>query len=80
LGAVVRIAEFADRVVVAGNPFVVVYCRVTVTNPTDAAIAPDPEPSAGLVPIRSAPATVSPHSSAVHDYVVAADRFEGPYR
>jgi hypothetical protein len=39
----------------------------------------DPQPSAGLVPLNSAPDQVSPGATVDHDYVVAADRFGGTY-
>jgi hypothetical protein len=77
--AVVTITEFADRVVIGGNAFVAVYCRVEVTNPSNRAVDADPKPSPGLVPIDTAPTEVGPHSSVVHDYVVAADRFGNDY-
>ncbi|HXW81379.1 MAG TPA: hypothetical protein VEJ84_17890 [Acidimicrobiales bacterium] len=78
-GARVSITEFADRVVLGGDAFVVVYSRVAVTNPTDHVITADPEPSLGLVPLDSAPDAVAPHATADHDYAVAADRFGGAY-
>lgn len=74
-GAVVTITEFADRVVVGGDPFVAVYCRVAVDNSTDRPVAADPDPSPGLVVLASAPTTVPAHGTATHDYVVAVDRF-----
>src|SRR5262249_58372320 len=43
----VTITEFADRVTIAHHPFVVVYARVTVTNPTDATTVAPPGPSRG---------------------------------
>jgi hypothetical protein len=78
-GAVVSITEFADRLVIDGHAYVAVYARVAVANPTDHAVTADPDPSSGLVPIATAPDTVAPHASAVHDYVVAADRFGHSY-
>jgi hypothetical protein len=78
-GAVVTITEFADQVIIAGNAYVVVYSRVEVTNRGNRVLDADPEPSPGLVPINMAPNRVGPHSSASHDYVVAADRFGNNY-
>ena len=46
-GATVSITEFADRVVLGGAPFVAVYSRVHVANPTDHTITADPGASAG---------------------------------
>jgi hypothetical protein len=75
----VSITEFADRVTIGGRSFVVVYARVTVTNPTDATAVAAPGPSRGLVPLANAPDRVAPHSSAVHDYAIAVDRFGAAY-
>jgi hypothetical protein len=74
-GATVSITEFADEVVLGGNPFVAVYSRVHVANPTGHSVTAGPEPSPTLVPLDSAPDTVAPHASVNHDYVVVADRF-----
>jgi hypothetical protein len=76
-GATVSITELADRVVLGGDPFVAVYARVAVHNPTDRPVVADPDPSPGLVPLDAAPDTVPPHRTVRHDYVVAADRFGG---
>jgi hypothetical protein len=78
-GVAVVITEFADRVVVDAHGFVAVYARVAVTNPTNAFVVADPFPSSGLVPLSVAPARVLPHASAVHDYVLAVDRFGNSY-
>jgi hypothetical protein len=77
--AAVVITEFADRVVLGGHAYVAVYSRVAVTNPTNGDIVADPYPSAGLVPLATAPDRVAPHKSATHDYVVAVDRFGNSY-
>ena len=78
-GADVAITEFADRVVLDGDAYVAVYCRVAVSNPTGRVIVLDPGASTGLVPLDSAPDAVPPHTSVRHDYVVASDRFGGTY-
>ncbi|HEY1703088.1 MAG TPA: hypothetical protein VGG75_25590 [Trebonia sp.] len=78
-GADVSITNFGDRVVIAGNPYVLVYSRVQVHNPASRPLTVDPEPSAGLVPLNSTPDQVAPGATADHDYVVAADRFGGAY-
>ena len=79
-GVGVAITEFADRVVVGGHAYVAVYARVAVTNPHERrrSVA-NPFPSPGLVPLATAPDRVAPHASAVHDYVIAVDRFGGSY-
>ena len=74
-GATVSITEFADRVVLTGDPYVAVYCRVRVSNPTSRAVTADPDPSPALVPLDAAPDTVPAHHTVHHDYVVATDRF-----
>jgi hypothetical protein len=78
-GVAVVITEFADRVVLAGRAYVAAYCRIAVTNPTNGEVVADPFPSAGLVPLATAPSRVAPHASAVHDYVIAVDRFGSSY-
>lgn len=78
-GAAVRITEFADRIVIGGHPYVAVYSRVRVGNPTHDALDVDPQASPGLVPLVRASNTVAPHHSVDHDYVVASDRFGGTY-
>ena len=49
-GAKVTITNFGDRVVIGGNPFVLIYSRVSVHNPTGQTVTVDPQPTAGLVP------------------------------
>lgn len=78
-GAKVSITNFGDRVVIGGNPYVLIYSRVAVHNPTSATVTVDPEPTAGLVPLNSASDSVSPGQTVDHDYVVAEDRFGGTY-
>ena len=74
-GAKVSITEFADRVVLGGNPFVAVYSRVRVANPTAHTVTADPEASPSLIPLDAAPDAVPPHHAVDHDYVVVSDRF-----
>src|SRR5437764_1076003 len=78
-GAKVSITNFGDRVVIGGNPFVLIYSRVAVHNPTGQTVTVDPQPSAGLVPLNSASNQVKPGATVDHDYVVAEDRFGGTY-
>jgi hypothetical protein len=75
----VAITEFADKLDLAGDSYVVVYCRVAIDNPTDHVLVADPDPSPGLVPLNAISDAVAPHGSVVHDYVVAADRFGHDY-
>ncbi|MGO9856373.1 MAG: hypothetical protein ACLPYY_15170 [Acidimicrobiales bacterium] len=76
-GATVSITEFADRVVLGGSPFVAVYSRVRVANPTTHTVTADPEASPSLIPLDAAPDSVPPHHVVDHDYVVVSDRFGG---
>ena len=78
-GASVSISEFADEVTLGGNPFVAVYARVHVDNPTGHALTVDPEASANLVPLDSASDTVTPHHAVDHDYAIVSDRFGASY-
>ncbi len=76
-GATVSITEFADEVVLGGTPFVAVYSRVRIANPTGHTVTVDPGASTALVPLDEAPDAVPPHQAVDHDYVVASDRFAG---
>jgi hypothetical protein len=78
-GATIAISEFADEVVLGGNPFVAVYARVHVDNPTGHALTIDPGASSTLVALGSASNTVAAHHAVDHDYVVASDRFGATY-
>ena len=78
-GAAVAITEFADRILVGGHPYVAVYSRVQVTNPTAHPVTVDPQPSSSLVPLNTSPDLVQPGKVVDHDYVVASDRFDGSY-
>jgi hypothetical protein len=78
-GAKVSITNFGDRVMIDGNPYVLIYSRVAVHNPTSQTVTVDPQPSSGLVPLNSAPDQVGPGATVDHDYVVAEDRFGGTY-
>ncbi|MGD0378954.1 MAG: hypothetical protein ABSC30_03110 [Acidimicrobiales bacterium] len=78
-GAIVSITEFADKLEINGDAYVAVYSRVAVRNSTDRVVMADPDASAGLVPLDTAPNSVKPHASVTHDYVVAVDRFGDYY-
>ena len=69
-GATIRITEFADRVTLGGNPFVAVYARVRVVNPTAHPLTIDPQASAALVPLDDAPNASPPHHAVDHDYAI----------
>jgi hypothetical protein len=78
-GAVVSITEFADRVVLGGDAYAVVYSRIAVTNPTDRVLVENPDASPAMVALHLAPDAVGPHAAVVHDYAVTADRFGHQY-
>jgi hypothetical protein len=78
-GARIAITEFADRIVVAGHPYVAVYSRVRVSDPTAHPITVDPEASPSLVALDAGSDTVQPGRAVDHDYVVASDRFGASY-
>ncbi len=78
-GASVRITEFGDRIVLGGDAYVVVYCRVAVTNSTSQAVSAAPDPSPGLVTLAAGSDIVPSGATSVHDYAVAVDRFGNLY-
>jgi len=74
-GAHVAITEFADQVTIGRHAYVVVYARVTMSNPTDRVIFVSPEPSRGLIALDRAGNGVDAHRTASDDYAVVVDRF-----
>jgi hypothetical protein len=78
-GATISITNFGDDVSIGGHAYVIIYSRVSVTNPTGAPITVDPQPSAGLVPLNKASDTVPAHATVNHDYAVPSDKFGGSY-
>ena len=78
-GATVSITNFGDDVRIGGHAYVIIYSRVSVSNPTGAPVTVDPQPSAGLVPLNTAPDTVPAHATVNHDYAVPSDKFGGSY-
>ena len=74
-GATVAITEFADEIVLGDHPYVAVYSRVRVANPSGHAVDVNPQASPALLALGGAPDTVPAHGSVNHDYVVLADRF-----
>jgi hypothetical protein len=78
-GLRVAITEFADKVTINADAFVVVYARVAVTNPTARTITGDPKPTPGFVQLARGPVRVSPKRTSTHDYAIAVDRFGAAY-
>jgi hypothetical protein len=73
----VAIKEFADKVTIGGNPFDLIYTRVSVTNNGSAAVTIDPGGTGtNLLRLTSSSLnTVQPGTTSNHDYVVAVDNF-----
>jgi hypothetical protein len=73
----VAIKDFADKVTIGGNPFLLVYTRVSVTNNGTAAVTIDPNGTGpNLLRLTSTTLnTVQPGQTSNHDYVVAVDNF-----
>jgi hypothetical protein len=78
-GATISITNVGDDVTIGGHAYVIIYSRVSVTNPTASTISIDPQASAGLIPLNSAPDAVPAHSTVNHDYAVPSDKFGGSY-
>jgi hypothetical protein len=78
-GAAISITNFGDKITIGGNAYVAIYSRVSVTNPTSAAITIDPQPTADLTPLNNAPFVVGPGQTVNHDYVAQSDKFGGTY-
>jgi len=74
----IAITNFADRVVIGGNPLVLVYTRVAVTNNGTAAVTVPPGGSGpNLVRLTPVSDTVPAGQTVNNDFVAAVDRFGG---
>jgi len=78
-GVAVSITNFGDDVTLGGHPFVVVYSRFAVHNPTAAPVTLSPGATPGLLALNDEPDTVAAGATVTHDYAIAADRFGGSY-
>ncbi len=78
-GADISITNFADKVSIGGHPFVAVYSRVSVHNPTGHAVTVDPQATSNLVALNSPSNTVGAHRTVNHDYAVFSDEFGASY-
>ena len=75
-GLHVSITDFASKQTIAGSPAELVYTRITETNKGSSAVsAPPGQSGPGLVELDSAPDTVQPGQTVVHDFVAAVDTF-----
>jgi hypothetical protein len=73
----ISIKDFADKVTIGGNAFVLVYARVSVTdNGTAAVTVPPGGTGPNLLRLTSSTLdTVAPGATSNHDFVVAVDNF-----
>jgi hypothetical protein len=72
----VSITNFANRVVIGGNPFVLAYTRISVTNNGTAAVTVPPGGSGpNLVRLTPVNDAVPAGTTRTHDFVSAIDRF-----
>jgi hypothetical protein len=73
----ISITDFADKVTIGGNPFLLVYVRVAVTNNGTAAVSVPPGGSGpNLIQLTSSSlSTVQPGQTNDNDFVVAVDNF-----
>jgi hypothetical protein len=73
----ISITDFADKVTIGGNPFLLVYVRVAVTNNGTAAVNVPPGGSGpNLIQLTSSSlSTVQPGQTNDNDFVVAVDNF-----
>jgi hypothetical protein len=74
---VISIKDFADKVTIGGNPFLLVYARVAVTNNGSSAVTVPPGGSGpNLIQLTSSSlSTVQPGQTNDNDFVVAVDNF-----
>jgi hypothetical protein len=74
---VIAITDFADKVTIGSNPFLLVYVRVAVTNNGTAAVSVPPGGSGpNLIQLTSTSlSTVQPGQTNDNDFVVAVDNF-----
>jgi hypothetical protein len=74
---VISIKDFADKVTIGGNPFMLVYARVAVTNNGTAAVTVPPGGSGpNLIQLTSSSLNVvQPGQTNDNDFVVAVDNF-----
>ncbi|MBV9444353.1 MAG: RICIN domain-containing protein [Streptosporangiaceae bacterium] len=73
----ISIKDFADKVTISGNPFMLVYVRVAVTNNGSSAVSVPPGGSGpNLIQLTSSSlSTVQPGQTNNNDFVVAVDNF-----
>ena len=73
----ISITDFADKVTIGGNPFLLVYVRVAVTNNGMSAVTVPPGGSGpNLIQLTSSSlSTVQPGATNDNDFVVAVDNF-----
>ncbi len=75
----VKIANFADKVTIDGNDFVIAYSRVSITNKMDKEIYQDPGASGILTPLNNPSRNIAPGATTHFDYAIVIDRFGNSY-
>lgn len=75
----IKISNFADKVTIDGNDFVIAYSRVSVKNNMNKAVPYDPRASALLTPLNSPSEIIPPGKTTNWDYAVVIDRFGNDY-
>jgi len=76
----VSIENFADKVTIKSNDFVIAYSRVTIENPTKEEVKISPRASSILIPLNVVSAgSVSAGQTLYFDYAVVTDRFGNSY-
>ncbi len=76
----VKISNFADKVTIDGNDFVIAYSRVSITNLMDREIYQNPGASGLLVPLNDPSRNIAPGTTTNFDYAIVIDRFGNDYK
>lgn len=79
-GCLIKISNFADRVVIGNHPFVIAYSRVSIYNPTANNISFSPGASSILTSLNRVSGNVQAGKSVAFDYAVVIDRFGKAYK
>lgn len=78
-GCEIAIQNFADKVIIQGNAFVIVYSRVEIKNPTDRDIVLSPDVRGEVTILHDPGELIKAHSTSRFDYAVVGDRFGNAY-
>ncbi|PWE00590.1 hypothetical protein [Marinilabilia rubra] len=75
----IKISNFADKVTIDENDFVIAYSRVSVKNNMDKTVPFDPRESAILTPLNNPLGMIEPGKTMDWDFAVVIDRFGNDY-